>query len=320
MSRKLVTVFSLLEDHHRAAIRSAAERAGFDAFFFDRDEDAFPALAGAEIIFSQSAALIAHAPALKWFCTPFAGVDYLTDNEAFLSGRAVLSNSSGAYGVTIAEHIVMVVLEMLRRQPEYNDMVLRREWSRSLPVRSVRNSRIVLLGTGNIGQEAALRLRAFGPAGLTGISRSGRNPGERFDRVLRQSALDSVLPECDILICSIPATRETAGMLDARRLSLLPDQALVVNVGRGSLIDEAALEKELRTGRLLAALDVFGREPLPAESSLWACPNLLLTPHVAGNMTLPYTRDRIVSLFLEDFENWCADRPLLRRVDMKLGY
>ena len=109
-------------------------------------------------------------------------------------------------------------------------------------------------------------------------------------------------------------------MLDARRLSLLPDQALVVNVGRGSLIDEAALEKELRTGRLLAALDVFGREPLPAESSLWACPNLLLTPHVAGNMTLPYTRDRIVSLFLEDFENWCADRPLLRRVDMKLGY
>ena len=165
-----------------------------------------------------------------------------------------------------------------------------------------------------------MRLRPFGPASLTGVNRGGRNPGELFDRIFRQNELDAVLPECDILICSLPATRESAGMLDSRRLSLLPDKALTVNVGRGSLIDQAALEKELRAGRLYAALDVFDREPLPADSSLWACPNLLLTPHVAGNMTLPYTRDRIVSLFLEDFDNYCAGRPLLRRVNMDLGY
>ena len=109
-------------------------------------------------------------------------------------------------------------------------------------------------------------------------------------------------------------------MLDARRLALLPDQALVINVGRGSVIDQRALEKELRAGRLCAALDVFEQEPLPAEDSLWDCPNLLMAPHVAGNMTLPYTKDRIVALFLEDFENYCDGKPLHRQIDLAKGY
>ena len=109
-------------------------------------------------------------------------------------------------------------------------------------------------------------------------------------------------------------------MLSRESLALLPDGALLVNVGRGSLLDQQALEAELRAGRLRAALDVFEEEPLPPDASLWSCPNLLITPHTAGNMTLPYTRRRIVELFLEDFENYCAGRPLLRRVDPRRGY
>ena len=123
-----------------------------------------------------------------------------------------------------------------------------------------------------------------------------------------------------MLVISLPGTKETFHMLDDRRLALLPDGALVINVGRGPVIDQKALEKELRAGRLRAALDVFETEPLPADDSLWDCPNLLMAPHVAGNMTLPYTRDRIVELFLEDFENYCAGRPLARQVDLKRGY
>ena len=103
-------------------------------------------------------------------------------------------------------------------------------------------------------------------------------------------------------------------------LGLLPDQALVVNVGRGSVIDQKALETELRAGRLCAALDVFEQEPLPPDDPLWDCPHLLLMPHVAGNMSLPYTKDRIVELFLEDFDNYCAGRPLKRLVDRERGY
>jgi phosphoglycerate dehydrogenase-like enzyme len=234
--------------------------------------------------------------------------------------QTVLTNSSGAYGVTIAEHVVMVTLEMLRRKAEYNEAVRQRKWIRNLHIESIRGSRILMMGTGDIGQEAALRLRAFSPASLLGLNRSGRNPAQRFDRILLPEDLEKVLPETDLLILSLPDTPETRGVLDQKRLALLPDGAVIVNVGRGSAIHQGALEKELRAGRLSAALDVFEKEPLPQQDPMWDCPNLLLTPHVAGNMTLPYTLERIVELFLEDFENYCAGRPLCRAVNPQKGY
>ena len=320
MSRKLVTAIAALEDHHRRAIAQAAQQHGFEALFFNSDAQALPCLEDAEILFTSSAALAKQSPRLRWLCTPSAGVNQFLGEGAFASPDAVLTNSSGAYGVTIAEHVVMITLEMLRRQPDYNAIVGRREWVRNLPVRSIKNSRVTLLGTGDIGQECAIRLRAFGPAALIGVNRGGSNPRGLFDRIVPQDQLDSVLPQTDILVISLPGTAATYHMLDARRLALLPDQALVVNVGRGTVIDQQAIEAELRAGRLRAALDVFETEPLPADSTLWDCPNLLMAPHVAGNMTLPYTRDRIVVLFLEDFENYCAGKPLARQVDLKKGY
>ena len=320
MKRTLLVCLPVLEEQHRAALRAAAEQRGFDALFFDSVPAALPAAAAAEVLLTDSPVLADAAPRLRWLCTPSAGVDQFSGAEAFLSGRAMLSNSSGAYGVTIAEHIVMVSLEMLRRQQEYTAVTAARAWRRDLPVRSLRGSRITLLGAGDIGREAARRLRAFGPASLTGVSRSGGDRDGLFDRALAADALDAALPETDLLVVSLPGTPETRRMLDARRLALLPDGALIVNVGRGSAVDQAALEKELRAGRLFAALDVFEREPLPPDDPLWSCPHLLITPHCAGNMTLPYTVERIAALFLEDFENYCAGRPLARRVDLRRGY
>ena len=108
--------------------------------------------------------------------------------------------------------------------------------------------------------------------------------------------------------------------MDSDRLKLLPDGAVIVNVGRGSCIDEAALIEELKAGRLRAALDVFEKEPIPADSELWDCPNLLITPHVAGDMFLPYTVQRIVDLFIEDFERYVRGEKPLRSVDLNKGY
>ena len=241
MSRKIVAAISALEPRHRALIAEAARKNGFEALFFDSDAAAMPHISDAEIVFGQSAALAKNAPALHWLCTPSAGVNQFLGEGVFASPDAVLTNSSGAYGVTIAEHVVMVILEALRRQSEYSAIVSRREWVRNLPVRSIRDSRVALLGTGDIGQECAIRLRAFGPASLTGVNRGGRNPRELFDRIVPQEQLDSLLPDTDILIISLPGTAETLHMLDARRLALLPDGALIVNVGRGTVIDQPAL-------------------------------------------------------------------------------
>lgn len=321
MSRKLVVSIHALTEAQREKIRRAAERNGFEALLFDSDAEALPHLEDAEILFGQSSLLSQNAPKARWICTPSAGVNQFLAPDAIASPEAVVTNSSGAYGVTIAEHVVMLTLEMLRRQMDYNAIVARREWRRDLPVRSIKNSRVTLLGTGDIGRETALRFRAFDPACIIGVNRGGKNPDSGlFDRVLPVRDVDAALPETDILIISLPGTPETSRLLDARRLALLPDQALVVNVGRGMVIDQAALETELRRGRLCAALDVFEQEPIPRDDSLWDCPNLHIMPHVAGNMTLPYTKQRIVDLFLEDFENYCAGRPLARQVDLRKGY
>lgn len=319
MERTLLVTLSVLEPRHRRAIADAAREHGFNAVFCE-GAAADQAAARAEVIFTDAKRFVQNAPALRWLCTPSAGVDQFAGAEPFESGRAMLSNSSGAYGVTIAEHIVMVTLEMLRRQTEYRLIVQDRAWRRDLPIRAIHGSRVTLLGAGDIGREAARRLRAFAPASLTAVSRTGRDRDGLFDRAVTQDRLDGILLQTDLLVISLPGTKETARMLDARRLALLPDGALIVNVGRGAVLDQRALEKELRAGRLLAALDVFEEEPIPPDDSLWTCPHLLITPHCAGNMTLPYTVDRIVALFLEDFERYARGLPLLRRVDPAQGY
>ena len=321
MARKLITVLPALTTSQRERMTAAAQGAGFDARFFGQAEDARPELADAEIILSNIADLAKDAPALKWFCSSNAGIDPFLGPDAFANPEAVLTNSSGAYGVAISEHIVMVTLELMRRQPEYNVIVARREWKRNLTVRSIWGSRVTLLGTGDIGCETARRMRAFGIASLTGVNRHGANPGGLFDRIVTIDNLDRILPETDLLVMSLPGTPETAGLMNAERLSLLPDTAFLVNVGRGSALDQRALEQMLRAGRLAgAALDVFVPEPLPADDPLWDCPGLLITPHVAGNTSLALTVERIVDMFLEDFDNYCAGRPLKHAVDRKRGY
>lgn len=320
MSRSLVVVLPDLTEEHISRIQHAAAQHGFDYRFFSRPAESLPFLAEAEVILGGSPLLSRNAPNLRWICSPSAGINQFMPEDAFANESAVLTNSSGAYGVTIAEHIIMLLLELLRRQEEYQPHISRREWFRRLPVRSIYGSRVTLLGTGDIGQETLRRLRGFAPKQVTGVNRSGRNPDNLFDSVLRSANLDRMLPETDILIISVPGTPDTFHMIGREQLALLPDHAVIVNVGRGSVIDQEALEQELRNGRLYAGLDVFETEPIPADSSIWDCPRLVITPHVAGDTTLPHTLDRIVELFLEDFENYCAGRPLLRAVDRGKGY
>lgn len=319
--KKILVYTPRLTEANRRDIERAAENHGYSAVFCDGIDAARTKAADAEIILSADPSLPGAAPGLKWMCCAFAGVEPFLAPGAFANPKALLTNASGAYGVTIAEHVVMVALELMRRQMDYNRVVAAREWVRDLPIRSIRGSRVTLLGAGDIGREVALRLRAFGPKRVVAVNRSGRDAGDMFDETLPVSALDDVLPETDLLVMSLPGTPETVGIMDGRRLALLPKDAFLINVGRGSAIDEAALLSLMHSGHLTgAALDVFGVEPLPADSPMWDCPRLLITTHVAGNMTLGYTVDRIVEMFIEDFGNYCAGRPLAHLVDREKGY
>ncbi len=320
MERYLLTVLDVLSQEDQDQIQSAAKKNGFTALFFKTPQEAEAMLPKAEIIFGQEPELADNVPSLRWLCTSSAGINQFTGKAVFRDGQAILTNSSGAYGVTISEHIVMVLLEILRHQKEYTKIIEQKQWIRSLPLTSIFGSRITLMGTGNIGQETATRLRSFSPKSLIGMNRGGSNPGHLFDRIILPNELDTVLPQTDILIIALPGTAGTEGMLGEKQLALLPDGAVVINVGRGSIIEQDALEKELRKGRLSAALDVFQVEPIPDDAPIWTCPNLLITPHVSGNMTLPHTVCRIMEMFLEDLDNYSSGQPMKHRVDITQGY
>ena len=323
MSRDICVYLEFLTPAHKAQIEKAARETGFSVHFFDLDqfEEARACLQHCEVLYAHDLALLKAAPAsLQWYCCSFAGVDiYCKDPSVFANPQCLLTNSSG-YGVTIAEHVVMVTLMLLRRMPEYEEVVRQRSWSNQLPIRSIRDNEFTILGTGNIGTNVAQRLRGMGAAKITGLSRSGR-PSADFDQVLPISRLDEVLPETKILVMALPSTPETENILSRERIALLPPEAYVINVGRGTALDQDALTEALNSRRLAgAALDVMVPEPLPPDHPLWNARNLILTPHVSGNMTLGYTCDVNVEMFCRDLANYAAGRPLVNLVDRTLGY
>ena len=323
MSRNICIYQEFLTDAHKAQIQKTAEELGFAPHFFtlDQFEEAKACVQDCEILYAHSPDLLRAAPAtLKWYCCSFAGVDpYCKDPAIFANPDCILTNSN-VYGVTIAEHVVMVTLMLLRRMPEYEEVVRNRSWSNQLPIRSIRDNEFTILGTGNIGVNVADRMRGMGAAKIIGLSRSGR-PHPAFDEVHPIADLDKILPDTKILVMALPGTAETIHILNRERIALLPKDAYIINVGRGTAIEQEPLIEALNEGRIAgAALDVMDPEPLPHDHPLWSAKNLILTPHVSGNMTLGYTCDTNVAMFCEDLKNYAAGKPLNGFVDRTKGY
>jgi len=310
----------LVQDEVRASITAVAEKLGFTPYFYTREADAAADLTRFEVMYGHSTDLAMNAPNLKWMCCSWAGVAPFCQ-PGVLPEDCILTNSAGAYGDTIAEHIIMTLLMLLRRMPEYEEIVDRREWRNRLPIRSILNSRITVLGAGDIGTTFAKRAKGMGAAHITGVSRSGVARDPIFDAMLPIDRLDEILPETEILVMALPGTAETAGVMDARRIAMLPRDAVIVNVGRGNSLDQYAVRDALNEGRLAgAAIDVFLQEPLPKDDVLWGTKNLIITPHIAGNLTLRHTALKNAAMFCEDLENYAAGRPMKHLVDRKRGY
>lgn len=324
MSRDICIFQEFLTPAHKAQITAVARETGFVPHFFTLEQrtEAEECLQHCEVLYAHDVPMLRAAPeTLQWYCCSFAGVDpYCRDDGAFRNPHCILTNSN-VYGVTIAEHVVMVTLMLLRRMPEYEEVMRNRGWSNQLPIRSIRDNEFTILGTGNIGTHVARRMRGMGAKKIVGLSRSGKAQPGIYDAVYPISELDEVLKQTKILVMALPGTAETIHILNRERIALLPRDACVINVGRGTAVDQAALKEALDAGKLAgAALDVMDPEPLPKDDPLWETKNLILTPHVSGNMTLGYTCDENVRLFCEDLKNYAAGRPLNGFVDRKRGY
>jgi len=210
-----------------------------------------------------------------------SGVDWLLPA---LPDHVTLCNAKGAHDAAVAEWIVAVVLAMQRRLPDHliaqrerrwRDVVGGAEWQ---PPYSgdLEGSKVLIVGYGSIGEATERRLKPFDVA-VTRVAR-GRRPG-----VSPVSELPRLIPSADVVIILLPLTPSTAGLIDADLMGRMKQGALLVNAGRGGVVDQHALLDLLRQGRLRAALDVTDPEPLPSDDPLWTTPNVLLTPHMAGD-------------------------------------
>lgn len=324
--RELAVYVSFMNDGYRRRIDAAAGACGFAVTCYNSESQADNAalardIGRYEVIYGHvPPRLLKSAENLRWLCSDYAGVEGYLPDGVWPRPDCLLSNASGAYGPAISEHILMVLLMLLRRMPEYEAAMAAGQWPLYTPIRSITGSHMVLLGAGDVGAHTARRLKALG-ASVTGVNRSGRRGDPAFDRVLPVGALDSVLPQADALILTLPATPETAGILSRERIALLPPTAYVVNTGRGALIDQDALVEALQAGAIAgAALDVMTPEPLPPDHPLRRCPNTILTPHVSGNMALALTCDLDVNMFCRSLRRYAAGELPDHLVDRRKGY
>lgn len=320
--RKCYAVADFLSQDNKDEMKRTAEECGFEIEFFDSSEEGDGKVSDAEVFYGSAPELLPQMPELKWCHSAYAGAGHLIKTGKFDKGDVILTNSSGAYGLTIGEHIIMVSLMLMRQMPEYNKVMNARGWMQELPIRSIAGSHVAIIGTGDIGKNTAARFRVMGASKLIGFNRSGQDI-DIFDEVYRLDRFDEIIPnaDIDILVLCVPGTPNSKGILSKERIDRLHAATYVINVGRGSAIDQDSLVSALNEGRLAgAALDVTEPEPLPPEHPLWTAKNCIITPHISGDMGLPYTVDKTVEFFCENLRRYTRGEELIKVVDVKEGY
>ena len=273
--------------------------------------------------YSLRAGQLAHAKKLKWIHSTAAGVAQLMYPELRDSG-IVVTNPSGVFSPPMAEHTMGLLLALARNFPDSTRHQDRSHWGQQdiwdQPQRLTElNGQVLLIvGFGSIGRELAKRARAFDMR-VWGVTRSGKGDTTHAEKIVPASELDKALPHADYLVIAAPETTETRHLIGEVQISRMKPGARLINVGRGSLLEEAALIRALETGALGgAALDVTAVEPLPRDSPLWRAPNLFITPHTSAVSDRLWYRETAVLLDL--LERWFDGREMFNQVDFARGY
>jgi phosphoglycerate dehydrogenase-like enzyme len=260
---------------------------------------------------------------LKWIHSTAAGVAQLMYPELRDSGILV-TNPSGIFSVPMAEHVIGLLLALARNFPDSVRQQDRARWSQQelwdkpQHLTELNGKVLLIVGYGSIGREVAKRAKALDMR-VWGVTRSGQGDRTQVEKMFAAAQLQEALPDADYVLIAAPETAETKHLIGATQIARMKRGARLINVGRGSLLDEAALIHALELGSLGgAALDVVQTEPLPAESPLWRTPNLMLTPHTSAVSDRLWERE--TALLMDLLERWFDGRELFNRVDFARGY
>ena len=253
---------------------------------------------------------------LRWIQSSAAGLDHCLAPSVVASDIAVTS-ASGVLSRQVADQTLALLLGVLRNLPTFFRAQQKREFIRR-PTRDLFGARIGVIGLGGNGRRLAKVLKAF-DASIVATDWFPEQKSPFVDEVLPAGAVDELLPRVDVLILAAPLTEQTRGMIDARRLRLLPPDAVLINVARGPLVVERDLVEVLESGHLWGAgVDVTEEEPLAADSPLWDLPNVIITPHVGGQRAGRI--DDMTDLFCENLRRYRTGKPLANLVDKRLGF
>ena len=263
-----------------------------------------------------SRTLVENMPKLKFVQLFSAGAD----RYSWLPERIVLANAYGAYGEAIAEHLLTATLMAMKRMPEYIGMQDRQEWDLLQDIVRFEGSRILSVGMGAIGSSYLKKAHALG-AVCYGVRRTAHDKPDYVEELTEPGDIDRLLPLMDVVALSLPGTAEVDGMFDERRLRLMKETAILLNVGRGNAVVTEDLIRVMREGRLRAAcLDVMDPEPLPKGHPLWTTPRVYITPHVSGGYQAGMNYSRVIDTAIRNLTLVLNGEPPIHEVDRKLGY
>lgn len=260
--------------------------------------------------------VLSATPQLRWVHSGSAGVEGLI-NDQLRARNITLTNAAGAYAIPIAEWVLHALLMIVKRGPEMVLAQQERRWHDGISFDELTGKTLTILGAGGIGREIARRAVAFDMR-IWGVNRSGRAV-PHVERVVSGDQWRALLPETDLLVLAAPLTAATRGLIGAHELALLPRHAWLINIARGTIVDEPALIEALRSGALAgAALDTFAKEPLPSDSPLWTLPNVIVSPHHSGSS--PRSEERTLDLFIDNLQRFVSGAELRNVVDLDAGY
>jgi phosphoglycerate dehydrogenase-like enzyme len=300
-------------DHTAPVTRAPAQAAEWAAF-----------VAEAEVMFDLDRAsggdLPRQAPCLRWVQLSSSGVGQLVARTGLGGSAVVVTNAAGVHATPLAEFVLFAMLYFAKRMPRVLADQRRRHWER-FALETLPGKTLGVVGLGRVGRAIARLARSVGlrVVAVRRTAEAGMSGVPDVDAVYPPAGLGTVLTESDYVALIVPLTPETAGLLGERELARMKPGAVLINVARGQLVDEAALIDALRSGRLGgAALDVFATEPLPAGSPLWAMPNVLVTPHSMS--TALEENEILVELFCENLRRYLAGQVLRNVFDRGRGY
>ncbi len=251
---------------------------------------------------------------LKYIQTTSVGVDQIP-KEKLLGRDILIANNKGGYSVPISEWIVMYILQIYKNSKRFYEQQQNKKWKMNFEISEMTGKKIGFIGTGTIATQGAKRLKAFGVE-IWGVNTNGSDR-EYFDKCFSTLEMDTVFKECDVVICTIPATKETIGIINKDKFDIMKDKSVFINVGRGNILNEEDLINYINKFRGVA-LDVFQNEPLSEDNKLWSFDNVTVTPH--NSWVSDKNNERNFDMIYDNLKKYINKESINNVMDIYKGY